>query len=150
MAQIIRYTRYLEDADSPPSTAFPSDHELYLPLVDVQLSLNGATTPPLKVLLDSGAAYCLFGEDTAELLGIRVRSGRLKQDMRGLGGAVDVYFFNAQLAIGTITIHSYVGFMEGDFPGNDIWMGLLGEHGFLDQVAVAFDAPNLQIRVGSI
>ena len=75
MAEIARYTRYRSTPDIPPSTAFPREHILYYPLLDLKLRKDKSTTPTLKVLIDSGAAYCIFGSDTATLLHIDVHSG---------------------------------------------------------------------------
>ena len=148
MTEIIEYTRYRCGPDPPPSTAFPREHVRYFPFVDLKLTRDRAHTPLLTALIDSGAAYCVFGADTADLLGLKVRSGKLKQGVGAIGGAVDLYFFVVELTIGTITLNSYVGFMDKDFPGDKSYVGLLGHLGFLDQVPVVLDVKSLQIRVG--
>jgi hypothetical protein len=149
VAEIARYTRYRSTPDVPPSTAFPREHVLYYPLLDLKLRKEELTTPTLKVLIDSGAAYCIFGSDTATLLHIDVHSGKLKQDIYGLGGgSVDLYFFDIELVMNSMTIQCYAGFMDQEFPGNGVWIGLLGEYDFLSKTPVAFDAEKLQIRIG--
>jgi hypothetical protein len=118
-------------------------------LVDLKLRIGSSTTPLLKVLVDSGSAYCVFGLDAAKTLGINVQSGNLRAGIRGVGGGtVDLYFFNIELVIDSITLDCYAGFMNHDFPGNNIWMGLLGEYDFFTKLPVAFDVGKLQIRIG--
>lgn len=149
MAETFRYSRYAARRDTAPATAFPRGHVNHLPLVDLKLRIGSSTTPLLKVLVDSGSAYCVFGLDAAKTLGINVQSGNLRAGIRGVGGGtVDLYFFNIELVIDSITLDCYAGFMNHDFPGNNIWMGLLGEYDFFTKLPVAFDVGKLQIRIG--
>ena len=149
MSYIVRYSRFRLSPDDPPSTAFPQGHTLNYPLVDLRLKIGDSTTPLLKMLIDSGSAYCIFGSDTAEALGINVRSGKLRQGIAGIGGGeVDLYFFSIELLIDSLRVDCYAGFMEQEFPGNEVYFGLLGEYDFLSKISVALDAKRLQIRIG--
>jgi hypothetical protein len=91
----------------------------------------------------------MFGVDAAKTLGINVKSGNLRAGIGGIGGGiVDLYFFNIELVIDSIKLDCYAGFMNQNFPGNQIWVGLLGEYDFLTKLPVAFDVGKLQIRLG--
>ena len=101
------------------------------------------------MLIDSVSAYCIFGSDTAEALGINIRSGKLRQGIAGIsGGEVDLYFFSIELLIDSLRVDCYAGFMEREFPGNQVYFGLLGDYDFLSKIPVALDAKKLQIRIG--
>lgn len=149
MPLIVRYSRFQLPPDDPPSIAFPQGHTIHYPLVDLKLRVRDSTTPLLKMLIDSGSAYCIFGSETTEALGIDVRSGNLRQGIAGIGGGeVDLYFFSVELLIDSLRVDCYAGFMEQEFPGNEAYFGLLGEYDFLSKIPVALDAKKLQIRIG--
>ena len=122
---------------------------LHYPLVDVKLRRGTLSTTPLKAYIDSGSAYCIFGSDTADILEIEVRAGRLRQGVKGIGGgSVDLYFFNIELVLDSIKVDCYAGFMDHEFPGNGVYIGLLGDYGFFSEISVALDIKRLQIRIG--
>jgi hypothetical protein len=145
--EIVRFSQYRIDPDTPPSIAFPKGYVLNLALLDVQLRVGSRTTPFLPMQIDSGSAYCIFGSQVADELGLRVPSGKLKRGIQGLGGTFDLYFFDVEMVIGSLRIECYAGFMERTFPGR-FYVGLLGDQGFLNKIAVAFDPEKLQIRIG--
>lgn len=148
MPEIIRYSRFRVPADIPPSTAFPTGHEVNYPLVDLKLKIGKTATPAVTAFIDSGSAYCIFGSQAADLLGLNVRSGKLRSGIHGVGGTVDLYFFDVELLFDSLRIGCYAGFMDQEFPGNAIHIGLLGDQGFLSKVPVALDTGKLQIRIG--
>ena len=148
MPEIFPYSRYKGRADVPPETAFPTGFVKNIPLVDVKLRMGGVTTPNLSVIVDSGSVFCIFGLDTAKLLGINVYSGKLRQGVAGIGGgAIDLYFFDIELLINKITVNCYAGFMDQNFSGS-VWVGILGDHDFLSRLPVTLDVANSEIRVG--
>lgn len=148
MSEIIRYSQYGVEPDTPPSTAFPNGHVVNYPLVDLKLRVGKTTTPPLTTFIDSGSAYCIFGSQAADLLELDVRSGKLKSGIRGVGGTVDLYFFDVELLFGSLRVGCYAGFLEQEFPGNKLYVGLLGDYDFLSKIPVALDTRKLQIRIG--
>ncbi len=148
MPETFLYSQYRSQPDIPPARAFPAGHVNHLPLIDLKLRIGSSTTGLIKVLVDTGSAYCVFGLDTANRLGIDVRSGKLRKNIGGFGGgSVDLYFFNIELVMDSIRLDCYAGFMNQNFPGK-IWVGLLGTYDFLTQLPVAFDIRNLQLRIG--
>jgi hypothetical protein len=149
VAEVFPYSRFSSRPDTPPAKAFPRGHDNHLPLADLKLRFGRATSPLLKVLVDTGSAYCVFGLDTAGILGINVRSGNLRKGICGIGGAsVDLYFFTIELVMNTIVVDCYAGFLDHNYPGNHIWVGLLGEYDFLTKMPVNFDAPALRFTIG--
>jgi hypothetical protein len=148
VAEIFPYAGLSVSADQPPETAFPNGHTAYYPLIDLKIRIGSQTTPRITVLVDSGAYYCIFDSDAAQALGITVTSGKLKR-ISGLGGGtLDVYFFDVELLINSITVSCYAGFIDQPFPDAPLYVGLLGNHDFLTQKLVTLDAPNLEVRIG--
>jgi hypothetical protein len=148
MPEIFPYPQYKGRADVPGETAFPAGFKKNIPIVGVQVRLGTATTPKLSVLVDSGSVFCIFGLDTANLLGINVPSGKLRKNVSGIGGgSIDLYFFDIELLINKVTLNCYAGFMNQNLPGS-VWVGILGDHDFLSQIPVALDVLHSEIRIG--
>jgi hypothetical protein len=147
VAEVFPYSAYKGRIDVPPETAFPRGFTKNIPLIDIKVGYGAATTPTLNVLVDSGSVFCIFGLDVANYLGISVKSGNLRRNVAGIGGAVDLYFFDVTLTINSITIDCYAGFMDQNFASS-VWVGLLGDHDFLSKLPVTLDVGNSEIRVG--
>jgi len=92
------------------------------------------------VLIDSGADFCIFHADVAEVLEIPIIKGK-KIVFYGTGGiAQTAYFHNVQIEIGGWPIKLYCGF---SYDMKSLPYGILGQTGFFDRFKVEF---NYQIK----
>jgi hypothetical protein len=148
MPEVFPYATFTAPADQHPYTAFPNNHILYFPLIDLKVRVGGRATPSITVLVDSGAAYCMFDRDAASALGIQVTSGKRTQVLGVSGSPFDLYFFDVELLINSITLQCYAGFLNQPFPAGPNWVGLLGHHDFFSRIPVTLDVGNLEIRIG--
>jgi hypothetical protein len=99
---------------------------------------------PIKLLLDSGADFCIFPDWLAQGLGISL-TGIRPVPLSGAGGSVVAQFCPLALQIGVMgQYHRWellAGFVSRTTPifrqGN--WAGVLGQIGGFDQFQVTFD-----------
>lgn len=117
------------------------------PLIDIPLpTLNIEVINPkskqlasveYKVLVDSGAAGCIFHTYIAKQLEIDVDSGRKGSFIGATGKESYEYLHPVTLVIGGIKVDLEVGFSyELHAP-----FGLLGQKGFFEKYRVCFDLP---------
>jgi Aspartyl protease len=139
-----------EPPDVLPDRAFAVSHELWFPVIAAGVSLKGGPAASLLLLVDSGAAYCVFSKDVATAIGLSVRSGKYKK-LPGLGGGqMDAYFHHVTVELrdgpDTIKREVYAAFIETPIHRDDQFFGILGQFGFLDSLRVTLDVPKRSIH----
>jgi hypothetical protein len=106
--------------------------ELARPIVQLLINYKrGKVFGPLKALLDSGADYNLFPAEIGEILGIKVKKGKVFET-EGIGGKrITTYrHFGIKMFVEGYSFESFVDFTyENSMP-------LLGQQGFFDKFKV--------------
>lgn len=126
-----------------PLDAFPNRHIVVRPVVDIRLLWNNRVTQ-YRVLIDSGADFCIFHSDIANFLKIPVKDGK-KLTFYGTGGSPQIaYFHTIQIEIGGWPMDLYCGF---SYDMQSLPYGLLGQTGFFDRFKIEFDYRNKRIEL---
>ena len=112
----------------------PDGSILYYPLIRVRVGKKrGRTTRFFEVLVDSGAAECMFPASIASAIGINIESGK-KDSRNGIGGSQDVWIHPIVLYVGEHALHINAAFAK-TLP----IAGLLGRVGFFEHFKITFD-----------
>ena len=97
-------------------------------------------------LVDSGADFCLFHAEVAEVLGINVNKGK-KGIVTGVGGKSSQYFIHkVTVEIGGWDYIINVGFLP-TIGGRSAPYGIVGQDGFFKHFKVIFDRSNEEIEL---
>lgn len=117
----------------------PDDDPVYFPILKVSV-VNPKTSklyPNYKVLVDSGAAGCVFHTGVANAIGIDVTSG-WKLGLAGVTEGKGIqYIHHVTIVLGGNEVEIEVGFTyDLKFP-----FGLLGQKGFFEKNRICFDLP---------
>ena len=125
-----KYSKFL----AKPSDAFPDLKEVWRPVVPIKITHQEKEYGYLA-LVDSGADFCIFHAEIAELLGLPVKKGKTSPIFGVTKGEGKVYYHQVGLEIGGWKINSYVGFSyDLRFP-----LGILGQRGFFEFFSIVFD-----------
>ena len=123
--------------------AFPNRQMVFRPVIDARVLFNGSSAR-YKVLIDSGADFCIFHAEIGELLGVPIKDGK-KLTFFGTSGSPQVaYFHDIQLELGGHVMDLYCGFSYDMKP---LPYGLLGQTGFFDRFKVELDYSNKRIEL---
>jgi hypothetical protein len=107
---------------------------LLAPIVELQIWSSGKWVD-LDAYVDSGATYTIFGSDTAEILGINLRSGRRMMIRVGDGKLMPVYLHRLPVQFSGHKFTATIGFSESLGVGFNI----LGRISFFDRFRVCFN-----------
>lgn len=113
------------------------------PVIPIEVVYKNLSVP-YEVLVDSGADFCIFDAEIADILGVDVKSGG-KDKVAGLTGiAVPIYFHNIQIKVGGWLFKIRAAFLReiGRFG-----YGVVGQKGFFDIFIVKFDLIKEQIEL---
>lgn len=118
-----------------PLEPFPNRQFVHRPVIDVLL-MFGKKSIEYQVLIDSGADFCIFHTEMADILGIPVANGK-KITFYGTGGtAQTAYFHNVQIEVEGWPMELYCGFSS---DMKSLPYGILGQTGFFDRFKIEFD-----------
>lgn len=110
---------------------------IYRPVIDISVASNEGKTQDYFVLVDSGADNCIFDAEIGELIGLKVKSGKVKKIFGVSGKSIDVYFHDIFISVGGHEFPLKCGF-SSEIANNGY--GVLGQVGFFDQFKkVIFD-----------
>ena len=121
--------RYLRDSSGP------GRQYIRLPLLKVRLGF-GANRTDVVGLVDTGATDCLFDQDVADDLGIKLADSDVKREYFGVGGqSVIGHIQPIRLQIQGFSewIEIEAGFINAKLPYQ-----LLGQSGFFDNYEINF------------
>ena len=105
----------------------------YLPIVSIMLKgPNGSIRS--RAYVDSGASYSIFHADVAEILGLRLEDGELREMTVGDGNILKVYIHNLSVSISEIDFTASIGFSKGIGTGFNI----IGRKTIFDKFIVSF------------
>lgn len=114
---------------------FPTRQFVHRPVVDIVLTFRNKSVE-YQALIDSGADFCIFHTEMAEILGIPVSEGK-KLTFFGTGGTPQTaYFHNIQMEFGGSLMDLYCGFSS---DMTSLPYGILGQTGFFDKFKIEFD-----------
>lgn len=144
MAPLISLLRFsYQSFHAQPIDPFPNRQAVFRPVIDIRLLWNSQSTQ-YRVLIDSGADFCIFHSDVAAVLGIPIARGK-KMIFYGTSGTPQVaYFHNIKMEIGGWPMELYCGFSP---DMNSLPYGLLGQTGFFDRFKIEFDYKNKRIEL---
>lgn len=126
-----------------PIEAFPSRQVVFRPVIDIRMLWNHQSTR-YRVLIDSGADFCIFHSDVAEVLKIPVVKGK-KMTFYGTGGTPQkAYFHDVQIEIAGWPMKLYCGF---SYDMQSLPYGILGQTGFFDRFKIEFDYQGKRIEL---
>ena len=126
-----------------PVEAFPQRQVVFRPVIDIRLLWNNKSTQ-YRVLIDSGADFCIFHSDVAEVLEIPIIKGK-KITFYGTGGTPQIaYFHDIEIEIGGWPTVLYCGFSS---EMKSLPYGILGQTGFFDRFKIEFDYQSKRIEL---
>lgn len=126
-----------------PIEAFPQRRVVFRPVIDVRLLWNNESTR-YRVLIDSGADFCIFHSEVADVLKIPVTSGK-RLMFYGTGGTPQTaYFHNVHIEVGGWLMELYCGF---SWDMQSLPYGLLGQTGFFDRFKIEFDYQSKRVEL---
>jgi predicted aspartyl protease len=118
----------------------PFEGEL-LPIIPIVLR-GKAETVELKAYIDTGASYCLFHADIAEIIGLNLEEGNPTEMVLGDGNVIIVYLHQVLVSIGGIEFTTFVGFSKG----LGIRFNIIGRKGIFDKFIVSFNERGKEIE----
>ncbi len=113
------------------------------PVIPIEI-VHSNRSVPYEVLVDSGADFCIFDAQIAELLDIDVTSGN-RREVGGITGVVEPYYVHPL----TIRVGGRAHQIEAGFLPNiaALGYGVLGQRGFFDIFVVKFDFVKAEIEL---
>ena len=122
---------------------FPNRQFVHRPVIDIFLTYNKKSIE-YPVLIDSGADFCIFHTEIADIWGIPVVEGK-KITFFGTGGTPQTaYFHNVQIELGGYPMDIYCGFSS---DMKSLPYGILGQTGFFDQFKIEFDYCGRRVEI---
>lgn len=120
---------------APPSLAFPHRQIIIRPVIPIILEFKGLKVG-YEALIDSGADFCIFHAEIADILNINIFDGK-EENFGGIsGGQSKAYFHRLKMYVSGWPYNFYCGFSP-DIPSEGY--GVLGQTGFFEQFKVKFD-----------
>ena len=121
---------------------FPNRQRVIQPLIKVVLRYQ-QRKHRIFALVDSGADFCLFPKDVADILGIQVRTGDSFLVTGIGGGRIPFFFHDIEILLDKHCIKTKVGFAASSIGT----AGLLGQQGFFEHFVVTFDYTNNYVEL---
>jgi len=134
---------YLSFKIPTPCEAFPHQKEILRPVIPIVLGYKERKVR-YYALIDSGADYCFFHKEIAEVLGIDWRKGKKLEFAGVTGRKTTAYFCHVDLYIGGWEYKLYCGFSEKLSPYG---FGILGQCGFFDMFKIRFVLKREEIEI---
>lgn len=113
------------------------------PVIPIKIT-HREISVPYEVLVDSGADFCIFDAQIADILGIDVTSGKRDQVAGITGVLASIYFHNLTIEVGGWPFVIKAAFLRdiGKFG-----YGVVGQTGFFDTFTVKFDLSKEEIEI---
>jgi predicted aspartyl protease len=113
----------------------------FLPIVPIRL--KGKTEwLESRAYVDTGASYCLFHADVAEILGIKLEEGERNEMTLGDGNILKVYLHKLLVSIAGKKFVALIGFSKGIGIG----FYIVGRKDIFDNFIVCFNEKEKQIE----
>ncbi len=114
-----------------PYQLFEGEH---LPIIPVSLKSKEGWVE-FDAYIDTGASFCLFPADVAEILGLCLEEGEVRKMILGDGNALTVYLHNLPVLLAGKEFAAPIGFSKG----LGISFAIIGRRGIFDQFTVCFN-----------
>lgn len=113
------------------------------PVIPIEVQFKNRVVP-YEVLVDSGADFCIFDAQIADILGINVTSGEGRK-VGGITGAAETYYVHpVSIKVGGWSYDIKVGFLPNIAK---MGYGVVGQKGFFDIFVVKFDLLKEEIEL---
>ncbi|MAG44738.1 hypothetical protein CL633_02510 [bacterium] len=113
------------------------------PIIPVNIKYKKLSVP-YAVLVDSGADFCIFHSDVADILGIPFQKGEQQQLVGVTGNPVPMFIYPITLEIGGWDYKIKAGFTK--FVSK-YGYGVVGQKGFFEHFTVKFDYQKTKINI---
>lgn len=105
----------------------------YLPIIP--LAIRGSEEwVDFNAYIDTGASFCLFPANVAEVLGLRIEMGEQRQMILGDGNALTVYIHNLAVSLAGKEFIAPIGFSKG----LGINFAIIGRKGIFNNFTICF------------
>lgn len=109
--------------------------EVLRPVIPIEIIYN-ARSVQYEVLVDSGADICIFDAQIADILEVKLKTGK-KQAVSGITGTTEFYYIHpVTIKVGGWPYKIEAGFLRNIAP---LGYGVVGQKGFFDIFIVEFD-----------
>ena len=129
--------------ENPPLTVFPYyfNGSEYYPVVPV-VFVVGKKRIRTQALIDSGATISVFGEETAQILGVEIEKGK-KTILGGVGGRIVGYIHKLRLRIAGKDFFCPIVFSREYL----VSFNLLGREEFFQRFKIIFEEKKNLVRL---
>lgn len=117
--------------------------QILRPVIPITIFANDQSLT-YEVLVDSGADICLFHTTVAEILDIKLSSGKVSSISGVTGNEEPVYIHNLTIAAGDHFLKSAVGFLQN--IGGEGY-GIVGQKGFFEEFIIKFNLSKEEIEL---
>lgn len=114
-----------------------------MPVIPIEIAHKNITVP-YEVLVDSGADFCIFDAQIADILDINIENGE-RNEVAGITGAnAPIYFHDLEIKVGGWPFKIRAAFLRemGKFG-----YGVVGQKGFFDIFVVKFDLKKEEVEL---
>lgn len=113
------------------------------PIIPIEL-IHKDISVPYEVLVDSGADFCVFDAEIAEILHLPIAKGK-KTEFSGItGDKAIMYVYPVAIRVGGWSYKIEAGFSQDMGPYAH---GIVGQVGFFDQFTVKFDYQKEEVEI---
>lgn len=113
----------------------------FLPIIPLKLT-SKTEAIEVKAYIDTGASYCLFHADIAEILGLTLEEGTITEMVLGDGNILKVYLHQIPIKIAERELTALVGFSKG----LGIKFNIIGRKGIFDKFKVCFNERDKEVE----
>ena len=125
-----------------PSLAFPQREFVLRPVIPISLIYKKKSLR-YEALIDSGSDYILFPAVLGKKLGINIESGK-KESVSGVSGpALNIYFHQLVVEIGSYKFKVYAGFVDNINQN----FAILGQKDFFDTFKIFFNLKKKEVEI---
>lgn len=122
--------------DIPISPTSKRTRVAWRPIVPVILLRNNKFVA-YEALIDSGADYCIFRSDIAEILGVQVSKGKSRKIQGINGNTITGYIHQVEIKLAGTSSFTCPVVFSSQIPEQSI--GVLGQEGFFGRFLIEFD-----------
>ncbi len=107
---------------------------MFLPLIPIHLFGKDGWVE-IRAFIDTGATYCLFNQAVAEILGINLESGEIREIMLGDGDIIKVHLHSLSVKVAEKGFSATIGFSKDLGTG----FSIIGRKDIFEHFLVSFN-----------
>jgi hypothetical protein len=119
------------------------DEVIIRPIIPIILK-NGSKEVQYHVLVDSGADICIMDAEIAELIGLKLATGKKSSFAGATGKLENCYSHVVEIEVGGWPYKTEIAFAEGLSKSG---YGIVGQRGFFEFFKVVFDYTANEIEI---